>query len=968
MSMTENDNEVILARVLYDFEYQVNDSRWIWMKEGEKLIVLKQVNKDWWQVRRHSEKIPFYAPATYLETYDHDDTTESSSQSERKESLSGEHLDSGIADVSGLNLNDDQGASSSDCNIDELSVDNEYLKAEDDDNLSSATYHNPIYSNFEFPTIKVDTVPSDNSKKDTSEFEMSSKPDPEMNKNESSPIYANFPVNTMTTEDPPVPTPKQVPLKILLNHWAEYVDDQSRKFYYNSVTEQGSWKPPRKRLDKSLASPNKADLEDTSKTSPSHPTSESLPVIIKRATVFYDELPHDTSLSVVNQQHSKNKLNVKEKPKNKSDSQLNKETSTSSDKLDVDKRMHVWKSSPSLMRKFKMSIRSSPLLSRRKVMNNNDDKECACTSESKEISDNSLKKPNISTDNLAKEKISSNDSVPEGWTKNRNSSGDKIYFIHEETGEKVSTVTFDIDYDNEVFYPDIMWESSVDESGRDYYYQVNGTESFWKLPTLKHKETRDVKTNLDSKSKPIVSDQKKRSVMTKNFSSLERDTKSKSLIVSSVSENDVKSVAMQDCDAASDGKSITLPRNLVPSAFKQPWVDIKNIIKEGQLNKTKVMESGRRKRKDWSTSHVVLTASRLIFFKDMKSPTSKNAPPIKPEMNIELCGSEVDWCPEKSSRKNVFQIHTVLDVLILFQDDNASLINEWYGEIKKVVAKLPTASSNDHTLKSASSLESDINNFNKSMKMPRSKSSKFSSRNIDQPENMSTNSAEKKKIKKKLKHFFMKRPTMETLTEKGILQDEPVFGCNIIHLCSREGTTIPRFVQECIGAIEQRDMKTDGLYRVGGNLSQIQKIRFQVNQDIFTGVHMEVDIYVLCGCLKMFFRHMKEPLIPATIYAQLLAAIKLRTRNEKMKAITPALFCLPQVNFETLKFLLQHLLRVTQYSHENRMHVQNLAIVFGPTIMGADSESADLVVDMMHQNQIFEFILLEFEAIYGAAL
>lgn len=50
------------------------------------------------------------------------------------------------------------------------------------------------------------------------------------------------------------------------------------------------------------------------------------------------------------------------------------------------------------------------------------------------------------------------------------------------------------------------------------------------------------------------------------------------------------------------------------------------------------------------------------------------------------------------------------------------------------------------------------------------------------------------------------------------------------------------------------------------------------------------------------------------------------------------------------------------------MHVQNLAIVFGPTIMGADSVSVDLAVDMMHQNQIIEFVLLEFDAIYGTVL
>lgn len=43
------------------------------------------------------------------------------------------------------------------------------------------------------------------------------------------------------------------------------------------------------------------------------------------------------------------------------------------------------------------------------------------------------------------------------------------------------------------------------------------------------------------------------------------------------------------------------------------------ILKEGTLNKTKITENGKRLRKNWSTSHVVLTELFLLFFKDAKS-------------------------------------------------------------------------------------------------------------------------------------------------------------------------------------------------------------------------------------------------------------------------------------------------------------------------------------------------------------
>jgi hypothetical protein len=72
---------------------------------------------------------------------------------------------------------------------------------------------------------------------------------------------------------------------------------------------------------------------------------------------------------------------------------------------------------------------------------------------------------------------------------------------------------------------------------------------------------------------------------------------------------------------------------------------------------------------------------------------------------------------------------------------------------------------------------------------------------------------------------------------------------------------------------------------------------------------------------------------------------------------------LPDPNYATLRALTLHLHRVMDNSHTNRMNSQNLAIVFGPTLMGtgAHSDIADAgwqvrVVDTILQNtlQIFD--------------
>lgn len=43
------------------------------------------------------------------------------------------------------------------------------------------------------------------------------------------------------------------------------------------------------------------------------------------------------------------------------------------------------------------------------------------------------------------------------------------------------------------------------------------------------------------------------------------------------------------------------------------------------------------------------------------------------------------------------------------------------------------------------------------------------------------------------------------IKEKSHLAD-CVFGCHMLNLCQREGTTVPRFVQLCVKEVEKRGM------------------------------------------------------------------------------------------------------------------------------------------------------------------
>lgn len=57
--------------------------------------------------------------------------------------------------------------------------------------------------------------------------------------------------------------------------------------------------------------------------------------------------------------------------------------------------------------------------------------------------------------------------------------------------------------------------------------------------------------------------------------------------------------------------------------------------------------------------------------------------------------------------------------------------------------------------------------------------------------------------------------------------------------------------------------------------------------------------------------------------------------------------------------------RVIEHKESNRMSVQSVAIVFGPTLLRPQTESAHMTVHLVFQSQIVELMLNEFNSIFS---
>ena len=144
---------------------------------------------------------------------------------------------------------------------------------------------------------------------------------------------------------------------------------------------------------------------------------------------------------------------------------------------------------------------------------------------------------------------------------------------------------------------------------------------------------------------------------------------------------------------------------------------------------------------------------------------------------------------------------------------------------------------------------------------------------------------EKSRIREKLRKFFLRRPAVEDLMKRGIMKNEPVFGSTLLLLAKADHCDVPLFVKKCISIIESRAeyLSTDGVYRQSGNLSVVQRLRLQVDHGNTAVLEAVDDVHVLTGALKLFFRELKEPLIPWECVDRLIAVCNLPSKKAKIK-------------------------------------------------------------------------------------
>uniref|UniRef100_A0A8C5D5I4 Rho-GAP domain-containing protein n=1 Tax=Gouania willdenowi TaxID=441366 RepID=A0A8C5D5I4_GOUWI len=156
--------------------------------------------------------------------------------------------------------------------------------------------------------------------------------------------------------------------------------------------------------------------------------------------------------------------------------------------------------------------------------------------------------------------------------------------------------------------------------------------------------------------------------------------------------------------------------------------------------------------------------------------------------------------------------------------------------------------------------------------------------------------------------------------------------------------SIPPLVISCVSEIEQRGLCEAGLYRLSGSYVQVKDLKEEFLLTNMVPVLSEVkNINTVTGLLKDFLRNLKEPLLTFRLTQAFMDAAEVSDEENSFSLLYQSISDLPKANRDTLAFLVLHLQRVAE-SLETRMDIHNLALVFGPTIVGHAVPNPDLKI------------------------
>ncbi|XP_035481112.2 rho GTPase-activating protein 26-like isoform X4 [Scophthalmus maximus] len=178
-------------------------------------------------------------------------------------------------------------------------------------------------------------------------------------------------------------------------------------------------------------------------------------------------------------------------------------------------------------------------------------------------------------------------------------------------------------------------------------------------------------------------------------------------------------------------------------------------------------------------------------------------------------------------------------------------------------------------------------------------------------------------------------------------------------------------MKKFIYAVDTRGINEQGLYRIVGVNSRVQKL-LSLAMDPKTCADVELEnpeweIKTITSAIKHYLRMLPAPLMTYQYQRSFIKAAKLDNPEARVTEIHALVHRLPEKNRQMLELMMKHLANVASHHHQNLMTVANLGVVFGPTLLRPQEETVAAIMDIKFQNIVVEILIEHHEKIFRNA-
>ncbi|XP_059469340.1 rho GTPase-activating protein 190 isoform X7 [Neocloeon triangulifer] len=158
---------------------------------------------------------------------------------------------------------------------------------------------------------------------------------------------------------------------------------------------------------------------------------------------------------------------------------------------------------------------------------------------------------------------------------------------------------------------------------------------------------------------------------------------------------------------------------------------------------------------------------------------------------------------------------------------------------------------------------------------------------------------------------------------------------------------VPLIIEKCVQFIESEGVDSEGIYRVPGNRAHVELLFQKLEEDPNVNVAaLDIPVNAVATALKDFFSKRLPPIFTEEAMDELenISVDKarraldshVRTSDRSMRLLQLRELLtkkLPDENFQVLKFIFQHFVKVAENCKLNSMDTKNLAICWWPTLL-----------------------------------